>query len=531
MKTSTLVEIAIGVLAVAVSAYFLVKHFLHSPGPAPAPSPTPGPPTPPSGPTGATGPCPAPQLSIPGGGCAEPCGDRGYCLVDSQACVEVTNPDCDSKNAPLADKKYSCSQGSSQEKYSDCVISCDSKGSKKAYLCASNTVRNCYNTSKVQSLPPKVGDKPPLYNVTAWAENLTTCDGAPEEPIDTFCDYSGTQVARTQMTDLFKAYVLKYTDSPSPDTDPVVATLKDFRQSSYQMRQSPLGYACLPVGSSGTVGTRPQGYRYINFPLASDYDKNSCTVVDCLHTALSNDVERVYYDDGNHACMAVVCEGDGCTPMSPSVPSSGPSRKLASGDRYCKQPSPSEPLDTFKDNNCPQETIEDDCLPDSDQDSVVEKVYQQNGLQFWKPGQRDINFCVTNNMGDDIVAGQWDGTTNVWPMYCDKSPAGQCNEQVDTAGLQPIDYKKNKCLTRNVLDYLDRRVWLTAQGNFPGWSAYMHEADNSALESITVSEEYSDAFRSYSRNILWHLNDEPSEATGKGNWSAGLCKSLDPNVC
>ena len=116
-------------------------------------------------------------------------------------------------------------------------------------------------------------------------------------------------------------------------------------------------------------------------------------------------------------------------------------------------------------------------------------------------------------------------------MYCDKSPAGHCNAQVDTAGLQPIDYRKNKCLTRNVLDYLDRRVWLTAQGNFPFWSAYMHEADNSALESITVSEEYSDAFNSYSRNILWHLNDEPSESTGKGNWSAGLCKSLDPNVC
>ena len=428
------------------------------------------------------------------------------------------------------------------------MISPDDDG--KAYLCAKKT-QSCYDTSKTQYLPPRIDDATPLYNVTAWAENLATCGGAPEEPIDTFCDYSGTQVARpVQMTDVFNAYVLTYTDSPSPDADPVVATLKDFRQSSYQMRQSPLGYACLPVGSSGTVGARPQGYRYVSFPLDEDADKKTCTMVDCLNVALSHDVQNVYYNDDNHACMAVVCEGDGCTSMvPPSSSPSGPSQKLASRDAdgpYCKKPTGG--LDAFKTDNCPKE-ITYDCLPDYDQDGAgnpdVTKVYEQNGLQFWKPGQRDVNFCVTNNMADGVCVDTtiesnpytsscmaWCGTSNVWPTYCDKSPPGRCNEQVDTAGVQPLHLYDHKCLTKNVLDYLDRRVWLTAQGNFMGHSAYQGTVENSQVDSISVreDEDLSSYPPSFSRNIYWHMNDQPN-CDFSGNWSAGVCKYPEVDKC
>lgn len=554
MKTSTLVEIAIGFLAVAVAAYFLVRHFLNSPGPGPS-GPTPGPtpsPTPgPSGHTGHTGPCPSSQVPLPTGGCATVCGS-GFCEATSQACIEVSNPDC-SPNSPLIEPTYSCASGEGiQTKYRDCVISsgCGDVQDKKAYLC-SDTTRSCYDTSNVQFLPKKVADRPPLYNVTAWKDYLPTCDVEKEDYIDTFCDYSKNPTGKTgraSMGQLFNAYVLQQAADPT-EPDPVEATLDYFRESSYKMRQSPLGYSCLPVGSD-PLAERPTGYRYVNFPVSKDADKNKCTMVDCLKVGLSHDVSILNYNDIHHTCMAEVCEGDECRKMSPSSPShSEPLQKLATRDPvdgpYCSYKG-TESLDTFKTDNCPQDSSLD-CLPDNDHDGAgspdVAKVYEQNGLQFWKPGQRNVDFCVTNYLSSNNHLGVsndiWNsiqqvmGTTNVWPMSCDKT-GGQCGN-IEDSGVADLDDKDIKCLTKNVLDYLDKKVHLRAQGNYINKSAYQEDpVDQSEVDAIEVSEKPGPLIPSspypYSTKIFWHLNDQPN-GWGSGHWSSGVCSDPHPDKC
>ena len=460
MKTSTLVEIVIGVLVVAVSAYFLVKHFLHSSGPAPAPEP--GPPTPPSGPTGATGPCPPSQVSLRGGGCGAACG-KGYCEATSQTCVTISHPDT-SRDSPLTQPQYSCSSESGlQDKYRNCVITYDDEG--KAYVCSGKREELCYDTANLEFLPPQINNTAPLYNVTAWNDNLNTCGAAPvDDQPDRFCDYS-TPVGGKWMSELFYAYAKDKAKNPS--VKPVDETLDYFGQSSYKMRQSPLGYACLPVGSEGE-GQRPQGYRYINFPLSKYYDKNTCTMVDCLNVALSQDVQYAYYDDDSGACMAAVCEGDECSfSMTPSSPSpSGPSQKLASRDAdgpYCKKPTGG--LDAFKTDNCPQGSTLD-CLPDDDQDGEgkpdITKVYEQNGLQFWKPGQRNFYWCLKAGRDHE---GHFDGR-----LMLDRAPVRapqplHSGDIQDEINIEPGDLTWSCSPSelgpaRNALDYIDKYLYV-----------------------------------------------------------------------
>jgi hypothetical protein len=238
--------------------------------------------------------------------------------------------------------------------------------------------------------------------------------------------------------------------------------------------------------------------------------------------------------------MAVVCEGDGCEPMSsPSIPEFKKDPPSDDGP-YCKEPrgSSSYTLKDLTDANC-HSPGSNDCLPDDDHliSSLpdAERIRRENGLQYWLPGQRDVNFCLTNEIASQPPLDIKDegpvgvGTYGAWPVWCDKDSGGKCDISLDNYAV--LLNQQTKCLKDNVLDYLKRKVYLSAGGRYPDGKGYETNPhiDWTDVSDISVSQTQDPKSAAagvppYSRNIFWHLTDQPSVQDGQGTWHAKVCK-------
>lgn len=386
---------------------------------------------------------------------------------------------------------------------------CDSNDNT-AYACVGQKEKACYDTSNIGYLPPPIDDDTfPLYNVTAWKDNLSTCGVYPTpQGIDNYCDYG--RGGFKNMTFQFKSFVEKYANDPRSENDPVLQTMDQFRQAEpSKMRQSLLGYNCLPSATDPRTRQRAQGYRYVHFPLNSGHQSTGCSMVDCLDVALTQGVQNVYYDEESGGCSAVVCEGDGCTQMTPSSPSAGPAKKFASrgpDGAYCKKSPSTVTLDQFKHENCPKD-VSLDCLPDSDQDgqgkSDVEEVYLKNGLQYWRPGQRTLHQCMFDSNSE--YNGDYD------LQFWSKDLIAQIDYPLPKPYPNPGPERPTKCIDPlNSLDYVGSPLSIQPKvlGEFcpmagctPNCPPLVESFDN-----LPETETELLGIKDYSTKILWNVN-------------------------
>lgn len=399
--------------------------------------------------------CSPPPPPSPGG--TFPCGKgkAGGLCDESQECVTILNADCSSEL--LKNSGYRCSQEDShaQTKFKDCVLGCD-KQEKEAFFC--KTKKKCYNTDSIVSIPESQNNFYPVYNVDAWQDYAKTKCGTGNYP-DDYCkkEKDGQQFAN--MGNIIYSYMPSPSESQSQENlrETQKKVKDEFSQDSYLMRQSPLGYACLPTNKkNASSGPRPQGYRYVLYPLDKDSIRAECAVTDCADAALGSGIKDILYDDSSKACIAVVCEGDDCSSMTHSTtpgklkdPDS-PYCSFETGDRY----------DAFRKKNC-QGVEQLNCLPDiqyADGDEQPDKLAQDTGLQFWKPGQLDLHWFAKNDsdehsliefmtlrpppgvggdqVGDQIYLVPVPSPPNPPPYYCNSPPQNMLNFLGKQAYLQ-----------------------------------------------------------------------------------------------
>ena len=406
---------------------------------------------------GGTPPCNSPGCSPPpppSPGNTFPCGTgkAGGLCDKSQECVQIKNADCSS--AFLTEKRYSCSQEGShtQTKFKDCVLGCNDQGQKEAFYC--RLKKTCYDTTDPVSIPESQNNFYPVYNVDAWQDYATKKCEAPGDYPDSYC----TKTARhANMGEIIYSYM-----PMSPELQDH-KTLKDtqkkvtdyFSQDSYLMRQSPLGYACLPTKKKdGSSGPRPQGYRYVLYPLDHDSDPAECAVTDCADAALGSGIKDLMYDDGNKSCIAVVCEGDECSSMTHSTT---PEKLKDPETPYCSFAG--EAYDTFRKNNCQGVDVLD-CFPDIQYDDGFQdqnKLAQDTGLQFWQPGQLDLHWFVKND------SKQFSAIIEFMTLR-DPADPNKGRDQVGDPIYTPSRSYYCNSPSQNMLDYLGKKTYVDMNG-------------------------------------------------------------------
>jgi hypothetical protein len=320
----------------------------------------------------------------------------------------------------LNNTNYRCGIGADQTKFENCVLGCDDD-TKQAYYCKSSSSQDCqYNTTNIVPIPDPVATSfYPLYNTDAfhfYGKQPGKCGISPDDPPDTYCSQTspGNQTKQT-LTDVILSTMSKDENDQSQTKlqDVQQKVLEDFTQDAFAMRQSPLGYKCLPVKRqvqhSPEDPEGPQGYRYVMYALDEPEKRDKCTVLDCADAALGKGISHLSFDDKSKACLATICEGDGCPAImtnhdldalqnDPDSPYCNcKSKTLSDNDILCH-----DSLPDFLSNNCPK-NLRDfnlDCVP-ANNNSVLDGswgdpsgIYRDLGLQMWKHGQLDLQWCV-----------------------------------------------------------------------------------------------------------------------------------------